>query len=173
MKNRYPGTCCYCHGHVGEGEGCCEKRPGDRRWRVYHLACRDRSEARGAVRDANCRTFQAECRDRKAEHAAPKVKDDRPGAPNPFSADSAANFLLDREYQMCAEEELTSYGYGLDELFELAKAAAVKGGCPAAMGAPESECYRWNLSEGTCETCMALGLGNPGPAVALHLVEAL
>lgn len=237
MRNRYPGTCCYCHGHVGEGEGHCEKRDSDRRWRVFHAACRDRAEARGAVRDANCRTHTAECRNRKAEYAAteapaeelarrlkghdwyadfsddgavrrrahenmtkikelaakvpptvanklwdehapkdlrrPLVKDERPGAPNPFDAESAESFLLDMEYQMCAAEELTAYGYGLDELFELAKAAAVKGGCPAAMGAPERECRRWNAAGGTCDSCVALGLGNPGPAVSLRLVEAM
>jgi len=162
MKNRYPGTCRHCHGHVGEGEGQCEKREGDHRWSVYHVACRDRSEANAAVRDANCRTHTAEV-------AAPKP---RPTMPNPFGTVDADDFLFDAEHNMCAEEELTQRGYNRDELWAFAKAAARKG-CPAAMGAPETECHRYNLCEGSCEPCWAAGLTKKPEMVSLHLVEAL
>lgn len=39
MRNKYPGTCYYCGGHVPAGEGHFERDRINRNWKTIHAQC--------------------------------------------------------------------------------------------------------------------------------------
>lgn len=53
MRNRYPGTCYRCGGHVEKGEGHFERHQGD--WRTQHADCAIRAREINRQAEPACR----------------------------------------------------------------------------------------------------------------------